>query len=267
MRHGARTARLTVALVVAFPSMVPGGRARPVEPAPITVRYAEGTVHGFLDLSTATGGRLADGDLLQVTRNGTVASRMVFHFADASVFDESVTFTQDGVFMMQSYHLVQSGPAFAEDLDASLSRSGRYLVTTKAHKDGRVRQYAGTMALPSDVYNGMVITVAKNISPRDTTTIHIVAFTPEPHLIKLELAPAGSQRVLLGRHSETAVRFTAKPRLGFWLHLGATLTGAVPPDSHVWIVIDGVPAFVRFEGPLYSGPVWRIDLASPAWPR
>jgi hypothetical protein len=73
--------------------------------------------------------------------------------------------------------------------------------------------------------------------------------------------------VLLGQHTETAVKFALKPRLGAVLHLGAKLTGKAPPDSYVWIVTDDVPAFVRSEGPLYSGPVWRIALASPGWPR
>ena len=32
-------------------------------------------------------------------------------------------------------------------------------------------------------------------------------------------------------------------------------------------ILDDVPAFVRFEGPLFTtGPVWRIELTSPHWP-
>lgn len=262
-----RVARMTFALVAALPIVAAGGRIRPAGPTPIAVHYAEGSVHGFLALSTAAGAPLADGDVLQVAKNGVVTSRLVFHFADSSFFEESVTFTEDGVFAMQDYHLVQRGPAFARDLDASLSRSGKYLVTTKSHKDGSERRYAGTLSLPSDVYDGMVMIIAKNVSPRDTTTIHIVAFTPAPHVIKLELAPSGSQRVLLGQYAETAVRFEVKPELGFWLHLGANLTGQLPPDSKVWIIPGDAPAFVWFEGPLYTGPVWRIALASPAWPQ
>jgi hypothetical protein len=47
----------------------------------------------------------------------------------------------------------------------------------------------------------------------------------------------------------------------------AKISGRMPPDSNVWIVTDGVPGFVRFEGSLVAdGPVWRIDLASPRWP-
>ncbi len=262
-----RVAWMTLALVAVFPGAMALGREPRLESTAIPVRYTEGMVHGFLELSTEAGALLAHGDLLQVARDGGIASRMVFHFGKASVFEETVTFKQRGVFTMETYHLVQSGPAFADDLDASLSRSGSYVVKTKSHKDGREQRYAGTLTLPPDVYNGMVIVIAKNISARDTTTVHIVAFTPQPRVIKLELAPSGSQRVLLGQHAETAVRFTLKPRLGALLLLGAKLTGKVPPDSHVWIVTDDVPAFVRSEGPLYSGPVWRIALASPSWPR
>ena len=236
------------------------------ESAAVPVRFVEGAVHGFLELRTATGALLAHGDLLQVARDGEINSRMVFHFADSSAFEEAVTFTQRGVFTMQDYHLVQSGAAFSDDLEVTLSRSGRYVVKTRSHKDGREKQYTGKVDLPPDVYNGMVILIAKNLARGETRSVHIVAFTPEPRVIGLEIAPSGSQRVLLGKHEETAVHFKLKPKLGALLRVVATLSGKAPPDSDTWIVTDDVPAFVRFKGPLYSGPVWRLDLTSPSWP-
>ena len=257
---------MTLALLAVVSTAVAQQRGRRVEPAAIPVRYAEGTVHGFLELRAATGAPLAHGDLLQVARDREIESRMVFHFSDASVFEEAVTFTQHDVFTMQHYHLVQRGPAFADDLEVTLARSGQYVVKTKSHKDGGEKQYTGKLDLPPDVYNGMVITIAKNLGTRDTQTVHIVAFTPEPRLIGLEIAPSGSQRVLLGQHAETAVHFKLKPQLGALLKIFASLLGKAPPDSDTWIVMDDVPAFVRFEGPLYSGPVWRLDLTSPTWP-
>jgi hypothetical protein len=241
--------------------------ARPVVAAAIPVRYTEGTVHGFLELTTDAGAPIAHGDLLQVARDGEIASRMVFHLGKGSVFEETVTFTQHNVFAMQTYHLVQSGPEFADDLDASISRTGSYVVRTKSHKNGAEHEFAGTLAMPSDVYNGMVAIIAKNVSTHDNTTIHVVAFMPEPRLIAIELAPSGSERVRLGRQEEETVNFAVKPKLGVLLHVGTALSGKMPPDSHVWIVTDDVPAFVRSQGPLYSGPVWRIALTSPAWPR
>jgi hypothetical protein len=47
------------------------------------------------------------------------------------------------------------------------------------------------------------------------------------------------------------------------MRIGAALQRKSPPDSYLWIHTEQVPAFVRFEGPLYSGPVWRIDLTRP----
>jgi hypothetical protein len=240
----------------------------PASAAPVSVRFVEGVTHGFLVLRTVNGGLIASGDLLQVYRGGQVESRMVFRFKDGSVFDERVVFTQERVFTMQSYRLVQRGPVFTEDTEISLERaSGKYRVNTKAHKDGREEVLNGTLDLPPDVYNGMVITVAKNLPKGASETVHLVAFTPTPRLIQLELAPAGERKVLIGELAKTATHYVLRPRLGSWLKLFATLLGRVPPDSHAWIVSDDLPAFARFEGPLYTmGPVWRIETTSPRWP-
>ena len=239
----------------------------PLVAAPIPVRFVEGAVHGFLVLRTVDDVLIASGDLLQVTRGRHVESRMVFHFKDGSVFDETVVFSQDKVFAMQSYHLVQRGLVFSEDTEIRLEQaSGKYSVKTKAHKDGREKVLDGTLSLPSDVYNGMVIIVAKSL-PKDTReTVHVVAFTPKPVLIQVRLAAVGEQKVLIGELPKTAIHYVFKPQLGIWLKFFAELTGRTPPDNHAWIITDEVPAFVKFEGPLYmTGPIWRIELTIPRW--
>jgi hypothetical protein len=231
----------------------------------VPVRFAEGSEHGFLELTTADGAVIAHGDQLQIERNGEVTTRMIFYLPSGSVFEETVTFTQQGSFAMQSYHLVQSGPSFGDDIDATVSRSGKYIVRSKSHKDGRDHEYTGTLEMSPDIYNGMVSTVAKNISTHDATVMHIIVFTPEPRVVAIELTPSATARVHLGKHGESATDYTVKPKLGFVLNLAAKLTRKLPPDTHIWIVNDGVPAFVRSEGPLYTGPVWRINLTSPTW--
>ena len=240
---------------------------RPLQAAAVPVRFVEGATHGFLVLRTLDGVLIASGDLLQVARSGGVESRMVFHFKDGSLFDETAVFTQQHVFTMQSYHLVQRGPVFAEDTEISFDRTGKYRVKTKARKDGREEVLDGTLELPPDVYNGLVLTVAKNLLKGASETVHIVAFTPTPRLIQLELTPKGEHKVMIGELAKTAVQYVFKPQLGAWLKFFTTLLGRVPPDYHVWIITDEVPAFARFEGPLNpTGPVWRIELASPRWP-
>ncbi|HXI33485.1 MAG TPA: hypothetical protein VNH63_05335 [Gemmatimonadales bacterium] len=256
---------LRAVLLLALAVLSAGPSVHRVVPAAISVHYSEGTVHGFLELRNAHDSLIAHGDLLQVPGDSAIQSRLVFHFSDSSVFQETVSFTQHGVFTMQSYHLEQSGPVFAQDLEVTLEHSGQYVVRTKSHKDGKENRYTGTLDLPPDVYNGMIITIAKNLSARRGATVHVVAFTPQPLIIPLAIVPSGTQRMQLGQHAETAVRFTLEPKLGVVLRFFAELKGQSPPDSHVWIISDEVPAFVRFQGPLYSGPVWRIDLTSPSW--
>jgi hypothetical protein len=240
----------------------------PLPAAPIPVRFAEGVTHGFLALRSIDGALVAEGDLLQIARGGEVEKRMVFQFKDGSVLEESTVFTQQVVYTMQSYHLLQRGPIFAEDIEISLERStGKYHVKTKAHKDGRESVLEGALDLPPDVYNGLILSVVKDLPKGASETIHFVAFTPAPRLIQLALSPAGEHKVLVGDLEKTAIHYVLKPQLGMWLKLFATVLGRMPPDEHVWILMDDVPAFVRFEGPLYSmGPVWRIQLTSPRWP-
>ena len=240
----------------------------PLAAAPVPVRFSEGVTHGFLLLRSVDGVLIASGDLLQIARGGKVESRMVFHFKDGSLFDERVVFTQQGVFAMQSYHLVQRGPAFSEDTEISLQRaSGKYFVKTKSHKDGREEAIDGTLELPADVYNGIVITVVKNLAKGAGATVHLVAFTPKPLLIELELEPLGEHKMMVGQLPKTAIHYVLKPRPGPWLELFAKLLGRMPSDYHVWVVTDGAPTFARFEGPLNpTGAVWRIELTSPRWP-
>lgn len=240
---------------------------RPLAAAPVPVRFAEGSLHRFLVLSTPKEVLIASGDLLLVERDGEVKSRLEFHFKDGSVFDETVVFTQRDVFIMQNYHLVQRGPVFPEDTEISLERaSGEYHVKTKSHKDRQEKMLDGTIEIPLDAYNGMVPVVLKNLSRGARETIHMVVFTPSPKFIKLELVPVGEDRMLIGGSEKSAIHYVVKPILGIWLKFFVSLLGRMPPDNHVWIVTTNVPAFVKFEGQLYmNGPVWRIELTSPRW--
>ena len=253
---------------VALLGLVVGSAMGVIVAAPVPVRFVEGSLHGFLALRSIDGALVAEGDLLRVVRGGEVEKRMVFRFKDGSVLEESVVFTQDIVYRMQSYRMLQRGPIFAEDIEVSLERpTGKYRVKAKPHKTGRETVFEGTLELPPDVYNGLLLSVVKDLPKGARETVHFVAFTPEPRLIQLAVEPEGEQQILVGDLTKTAVHYVLKPRLGIWMTLFATVLGRMPPDEHVWILMDDVPAFVRFEGPLYpTGPVWRIQLASPRWP-
>jgi hypothetical protein len=253
---------LPLALLVLTVAVVP----RRTMNGPVAVRYPEGTVHGFLELRSVQDRLLASGDLLQVPRDNGVESRLVFQFRDQSRFDETTRFTQQGVFRMQSYHLVQRGPAFASDLDAELDADGRYRVLSTSPKDGRGKRFEGRLELPADVANGLPVVLAKNLRVGDTATVHLVAFMPKPRLVSLQIAYVGADTVMLGARPMPTAHFVVRPRLGVVTAFFARLLGKLPANSHIWVAADRVPTFVRFEGPMYSGPIWHLTLSTPAWP-
>src|SRR5258708_29972479 len=99
---------------------------------PVVVRHVEGLVHGFLSLRSPEGKLLANGDLIQGERGNTVTSRLVFHFTDGSLSDETAVFSQRGHFRLVTDHLVEKGPAFEQPLDMTIdTAAGHVLVRYK----------------------------------------------------------------------------------------------------------------------------------------
>jgi hypothetical protein len=243
---------------------------RAADDAPIAVRFPEGMLHGFLVLKKEDGTIIARGDLLQVPRKGHIDSRMVFRFTDGSLLDERVVFSQNKVFTVHEYRWIQRGPAFTEDAEAHFERASRkYRVQTTDRDDGDVDVTEGDLdEMPASLSNGMVIVLAKNLPPGQGATVRMVAFTPSPKLIGLELEPEGTERVSFGPETKPVTRYAIKPKLGFFLKVGAKLTGRDPPDSHAWIITEDVPAFAKFVGPLTmggTGPIWRVEVTAPTW--
>ena len=166
---------------------------------------------------------------------------------------------------MLSYRIVQKGPSFPWNLEASIERSGAYTVTWKKPKD-EPETDKGKLDLPPDVYNGMITHMVKNLAGGKRETVHVIAFSPKPRVVELQMFPVGKREVSVEGAPRTIVEYVMRPDLGGVLEPLAKLTGQHPPDFKCWITDDDVPAFVRFEGPFYfKTPIWRIDLVAPEW--
>ena len=86
--------------------------------------------------------------------------------------------------------------------------------------------------------------------------------------MKLAITVAGGESFSTGGVARKATHYVLKVEIGGIAGLLAPLLGKQPPDSHVWILGGEAPAFVKSEQPLYvGGPIWRIELVSPVWPR
>jgi len=242
---------------------------QPRAPAePIPVRHMEGTVHGFLALRTKEGRVLAVGDLFQVVRGDRVTSRLLFRFKDGSVDDETTVFSQRGHFQLITDRHIQKGPSFPQPMDLSIDVRRGQITVRSTGKDGKEEVKSEHMDLPSDLVNGLILSIAKNIRP-DTpeTKVSMLVATPKPRPIKLAISPAGEEPFSLVGSSRKAMRFEIKIELGGITGMVAPLIGKQPPNIQIWIIGGEAPAFVKEEGPLYEGgPIWTIQLTSPVWP-
>ncbi len=232
--------------------------------SPVNVRFVEGTSHGFLVLRSPSGQSLAGGEMLQSVNGATVRSRLVFHFADKSVYDDTTVFTQNKQFRLVSDHVIQKGPAFKEASDVFVDAVKQQV--TMRHGDEQAK--TTHVDLPEDLANGLLLVLLKNV-PRDTVTrVSMVGGTGKPRVVRLAIQPAGTDTFHIADIARKATQFALKTEIGGVTGLLARVTGKVPPDLHMWIAADDPPTFVKFEGPLsVDAPVWRIERASPTWQR
>jgi hypothetical protein len=257
--------RRVAAAILLAGLFIPG--ALPAET--VAVRHAEGLVHGFLALQSLDGASLASGDLIQTSKGDRVTSRLVFHFKDGSIQDETAVFTQSGQFRLLTDHMVQRGPIFPHPIEVSIDAAGGRVTVRYREDDGKEKTAEEQMSLPEDLANGIMLTLLKNIAPDVAPTqVSMLVATPKPRLVKLVITPAGEGSFTVGGASHKAGRFNVKVELGGLTGLIAPLLGKQPPDTSVWILGGEAPGFVRSDGPMYEGgPLWRIELASPLWPR
>jgi len=251
---------LTALLALAFSV---GVRAEPV-----SVRHAEGIVHGFLTLRTLDGKLVANGDLIQNAHGDRVTSRLVFRFIDGSLRDETAIYSQRCTFRLLQDHLIQRGPSFPQELDMTLdTASGKVVV--RYTDDGKEKVESEQMNLPPDLANGMTLTLLKNVGPASPPgELSMIVTTPKPRLVKLKISSPGSDRFTTGSTGRSAAHYVVKIELGGVTGLVAPLVGKQPPDTHVWILQGEAPAFVKSEGPMFQGgPIWRIELVNPVWKR
>jgi hypothetical protein len=234
---------------------------------PVEVRHSEGLVRGFLKLRAMNGDLLAYGDLAQVPHRTHVTNHLVLRFKDGSVHDETVDFSQQRVFKVLNYHLVQSGPVFDVPIDMRINGATGEVLVRYTKEQGDEKEAREQFELPPDLANGMIPILLKNIPDGvSQTTVSMIAATPKPRLVKLVISPEGEGRFSAGGPTLKATQYRMKVEIGGVLGVLAPLVGKQPQDSHVWVLGGRAPAFVRLEGPLFAGgPSWRIELASPAW--
>ena len=236
-----------------------------VHAAPVEVRYPEGVSRGFVTVSSLEGKLLGEGELSQLGKGlDQVESRLSIRLKDGSLHEETVLFSQKQQLKLVTYKLVQRGPSFPHHSEVSLDmETGMYTFRRTVPGEDPTAT-TGHLDLPPDTYNGMTITLLKNLARGASATIHMIDFGPKPKLYEVELTPIDKDSLRAGGVSRDAVHYVLKPKLGWIMQNLASLFGKVPPEYHFWLLKKKAPAFVKFEGPLYTeGPIWRIEQIGP----
>jgi len=204
----------------------------------VPVRHMEGLMHGFLALRTLDGKRLADGEMTQIAEGDRVTSRLIFRFKDGSVYDDKTIFSQRGAFRLLSDHLVQRGPSFKQPMETSVEASSGQVTVRYKDQDGGEKILKERRDLPSDVANGLLFTLVKHIQPNvPQTTVSMVATTPKPRVVKLEILPEGEKAIASGntKHKNGTLRRKGKNRRCGWIGgaaLGETASGYARVGSY-----------------------------------
>src|SRR5438093_5235807 len=238
--------------------------ARPADV--VAVRHLEGLSNGFLALRTMEGKLLADGEITQVANNDRVTGRVFFRFKDGSMYDNTAIFSQRGSFRLLSDHLVEKGPSFKHPMETLIDASTGQVTVRYTDEDGKEKTINERLDLPADVANGLLMTLVKHIQPNiPETTVSFVAVTPNPRLVKLVIVPQGEEPFSHGTIKLKAMHYAVKVKIEGITGLLAHVTGKQPPDMQIWVLDGDAPAFVKLEGQFYNGgPIWRVELATPA---
>jgi hypothetical protein len=233
----------------------------------VRVRHLEGTLHGFLALTTEQGQVLAAGDLIETVRGDRVTSHLTFHFKDGSLDDETTVYTQRGVFRLISDHHIQRGPYFPHPIDMMIDVAKGVVVTRSPGKDGKDETATDRLKLPADLCNGLVIPFIKNISPdAGETKVSMIVSTPKPRLVTLNIMPQAPGTFYVAGVPRKATVYEIKIELGGVAGIIAPVIGKQPPNIFIEIFQSELPAFLRETGPLFEGgEALTISLIGPTW--
>jgi hypothetical protein len=248
-----------VLIAVLFP-------ASRVEGQGVSVRYRQGTLHGFLTLRDQDGRILATGDLTQVPDGDRITARIVLHFRDGSVNDETTVYSQKQIFRLISDRLIQRGPSFPNPCDIKIDMNAQQ-VSVRAVTKGKEVVQTEHMDLPPDLSNGLMFFLIANLQA-DAPKIELPYLSPtsKPRMVKIAIVGDGTEQFKISGRRYQAEKYDVKFEIGGVTGVVAPIVGKQPPDTHVWVAQGGAPAVVRVDTALYAdGPLWSIRLASPVW--
>jgi hypothetical protein len=236
------------------------GSAAPGQQIP--VMHIQRPMQRSMAARTEDGKIIASGEFTQAVEGDEVTMRMIYHFADGSIDDETTTYKQQGTFRLVRNHHIQKGPFFAKPVDYTVEAATGVVTSRTADKNGKIHIESVHRDLPDDLANGFVGTLLLNV-PENTTPFRVGMLAPVGggRLIRLLISPEGEQPFHTTGQTLKATVFRIHPELGGIVGVIAPLIGLQPKDVMVWVLEGEKPAVVRIVGQLGGyGPLVSSEL-------
>jgi len=234
---------------------------------PISVRHIQLPMHRFMVARSEDGKTIAIGEFTQVVQGDEVTMRMIYHFVDGSIDDETTTYRQQGTFRLVRNHHIQKGPFFTKPIDFTVEAATGMVTSRTVDENGKIHVESKHMDLPYDLANGFVGTLLLNV-PHNTTPFRVGMLAPVAggRLIRLLISPDDEQTVHLAGQTLKATVFRIHPELGGIVGVIARLIGLQPKDVMVWVLEGEEPAVAVIVGQLGGyGPVVSSDLVGTSF--
>lgn len=247
------TAAATALLAAAFAAPPAGA---------VALRYPQADLHGFPQLSDDRGRPLADGELVQRKRGTRLFVHATWRFKDGrEVVEDDVLDTRPEL-RQRSFRWVERRAG------KELRRFEVDFASHQAHasklEGGEVKRWDETLDLQDGKsFAGYALALAVSQlradlpAPENKRELTVVAFTPGPRAVTLEVSRKAGEHVRAAGRALAADLYTLHPTLPFPLSLVAH-----PPDSYLWFTRDAPPALLRAEQNLAEkdDPRVRIDV-------
>ena len=236
------------------------GSAAPAEQIP--VMHIQRPMQRSMAARTEDGKIIASGEFTQAVEGDEVTMRMIYHFADGSIDDETTTYKQQGTFRLVRNHHIQKGPFFAKPVDYTVEAATGVVTSRTADNNGKIHIESVHRDLPDDLANGFVGTLLLNV-PENTPPFRVGMLAPvgTGRLIRLLISQEGEQPFHTTGQNLKATVFRIHPELGGIVGVIAPLIGLQPKDVMVWVLEGEKPAVVRIVGQLGGyGPLVSSEL-------
>lgn len=140
-------------------------------------------------------------------KGARVSTRLIFHFEDGSLDDETTVYSQHPDFRLISDHHVLRRASYLHPLDMTVDATTG--TVNMRSKDGdKEKVETAHMDLPPNLSHGIILNILNNLRPgTENTEVSMIASGAKPRMVRLAISPEGEERFFIAGSAFRARRY------------------------------------------------------------